>query len=216
MIRKAMCLANEVIFGWTVRVTENKKQAMDLIDKALSKSSGSAIAHTVKGTILMVGQPVEALAEYNLALEIIPNFHPAHAGKAMAFILSGRAPEAQSPLQLALRISPRHPAAFLWVWELCAIHLQLQQYKEAIEQCRRSISMNNSYWQAYPTLISAYGSTGQMDQARQALSELDKRYPNLTVQRYRQLAYAVSTNPQYRREVDDILDGLRKGGVPEQ
>jgi hypothetical protein len=66
------------------------------------------------------------------------------------------------------------------------------------------MNMNNSYLQAY------------MEQVRQALAELNKRYPNLTVQKYRQHAYAISTNPQFRREIDDILDGLRKGGVVQE
>jgi hypothetical protein len=68
----------------------------------------------------------------------------------------------------------------------------------------------------YINLISAYAATGQMEQARQALAELNKRGPNVTVQRYRQFSYAFSSNPQYRREIDDVADGLRKGGVREQ
>jgi hypothetical protein len=36
------------------------------------------------------------------------------------------------------------------------------------------------------------------------------------LQAYRRVAYAFSSNPQYRREIDDIVDGLRKGGIPEQ
>jgi adenylate cyclase len=74
----------------------------------------------------------------------------------------------------------------------------------------------NSYVQAYIDLISAYGTTGQMEQAREALAELNKRHPKFTAHGYRQLAYAFSNNPQYRREIDDIVDGLRKGGVREQ
>ena len=144
------------------------------------------------------------MAEYNIALELNPNLQNAHAGKAVALMSSGRAREAVSPLQLALRISPRDPLAFLFAWQLCNVHLHLRQYEEAIDQCGRSIILNNSYPPAYLGLVSAYGSTGQMDQARQALSELDKRfvgkygqhYPNFTVQLLRQLAYAFSSNPQ--------------------
>jgi adenylate cyclase len=196
-----------VIFGLSVSVVEDKKQATDLIDKALSKSSGSAKAHSVKGDILAFGHPEEALAEYNVALEINPNFHPATLARQWHLWRPGRAREALSPLQLALRVSPRDPFVFLFAWELCNVHLHLRQYEKAIEQCRHSIILNNSCPPAYINLISAYGSTGQMDQAHQALSELDKRfvgkypiygqhYPNFTVQLYRQLAYAFSSNPQ--------------------
>jgi adenylate cyclase len=78
------------------------------------------------------------------------------------------------------------------------------------------MNMNNSYLPTYIDLISAYGTTGQIEEASQTLAELHKRDRNLTIQKYRQLAYAFSGNPQYRREIDDIVDGLRKGGVREQ
>ena len=78
------------------------------------------------------------------------------------------------------------------------------------------MNMNNSYWIAYIQLISAYGATGQMEQARQTVPELDKILPpSFTVQAYREHCYDVSSNAQYRREVDDIVDGLRKAGIPE-
>jgi adenylate cyclase len=216
MVGKAACLANDVIFGWSASADENKKQATDLVNRALSRGAADVRAHSVKGSILLFGQPADALAAYNLALEINPNFHTAHAGRAVALILSGRAREAVSPLELALRISPRDPAASLWLWELCVAHLHLRQYEEAIEQCSRSVNMNGANFKAYISLISAYGSTGQMEKARQALAQLDKTHPNFTLQLYRRVAYAFSSDPEYRRGVDDILDGLRKGGIPEQ
>jgi len=220
MIGKARCLANDVNYGWSVSPFEDKKQATNLIDRALSKWPGSANAHLVKGSILQIGYPVghpeEALAEYDAALEIDPNFPAAYSAKGVALIRLGRAREALSPVQLALRISPRDPYAYFWHGTLCEAHLHLQEYKDAIEECRRSVNMNNSYWIAYIQLISAYGATGQMEQARQTVPELDKILPSsFTVQAYREICYDVSSNAQYRREVDDIVDGLRKAGIPE-
>ena len=220
MIGKARCLANDVNYGWSVSPFEDKKQATNLIDRALSKWPGSANAHLVKGSILQIGYPVghpeEALAEYDAALEIDPNFPTAYSAKGVALIRLGRAHEALSPVQLALRISPRDPYAYFWHGTLCEAHLHLQEYKDAIEECRRSVNMNNSYWIAYIQLISAYGATGQMEQARQTVAELDKILPpSFTVQAYREHCYDVSSNAQYRREVDDIVDGLRKAGIPE-
>jgi adenylate cyclase len=216
MIGKAWCLALAVIFGWSTSVAEDKKIATVLIDRALSKRPASALAYVVKGDTLRFGDPEEALSQYDAALEINPNFPSAYAGKGNALILSGRAREALSANQLALRLSPKDPVAVSWHWNLCHAHLHLHEYKEAIEECRRTINMNNVYWYAYVDLISAYGTTGQLDQARQTLAELNKTQPDFTVQRYREFGYAISSNPQYRREYDDLLDGLRKGGVREQ
>ena len=237
MIGKAGCLANEVNFGWSASVggpvsqlintwpmvppvnnsREIKKRAMDLIDRALSKRRAIAQAHFVKGNILIFGHPEEALAEYEAALEINPNFQSASTSKGLALILSGRARDAIPPVQLALRISPKDPFAYFWYWELCQAHLHLHEYKEAIAECRRSMNMNNSNLQTYVDLISAYGSTGQMEQAGQTLAEFIKILPIfIPLQAHRRVAYTFSSNPQYRREIDDIVDGLRKGGIPEQ
>jgi adenylate cyclase len=220
MIGKAWCLAIDVNFRWSLSPFEDKKKATDLIDRALSKLPGSAAAHSVKGSILLFGYPVghpeEALAEYDAALEINPNFPIAYAGRGLALILSGRAREALSPVQLALRISPRDPFAYFWHGTLCQAYLHLQEYKDAIEECRRSVNMNNLYWTAYIQLISAYGATGQMEQARQTVAELDKLLPTFTLKPYREISYDLSSNAQYRREVADIVDGLRKAGIREQ
>ena len=145
-----------------------------------------------------------------------PNYPAANGTKAVTLIVSGRAREAFSPAQMALRLSPRDPFAYLWRFWLCHAHLHLHEYEEAIEECRRSVNLNNLYWYSYVDLVSAYATTGQLEQARQALAELNKVRPNFTVQAYSQVVYAFSTNPQFRREIDDIVDGLRKGGVREQ
>jgi adenylate cyclase len=169
-----------------------------------------------KGENLRFGHPEEALAEYDAALEIDPNLLFAYVNKGHALIVSGRAHEAFIPIEVAFRLSPKDPGAASWYYLFCHAHLHLREYKEAIEECRRSINMNNSFWYAYADLISAYGTTGQLEQARQTLAELNKVRSDFSVQWFRQLGYGYSSNPQFRREFDDILDGLRKGGVREQ
>jgi TolB-like protein/Flp pilus assembly protein TadD len=215
MLGKAVSLAVGVNNGWSASVVEDRKQAVDLIDRVLSKSPASARAHAAKGNILLFGHPEEALAAYDAALEIDPNYPTAYGTKAFALIATGRAREAFFPAQMALRLSPRDPFAYLWHFWLCHAHLHLHEYEEAIKECRRSVNLNNSYWYTYIDLVSAYATTGQLEQARQALAELNKVRPNFTVQAYSQVAYGFSTNPQFRRELDDIVDGLRKGGAPE-
>jgi adenylate cyclase len=216
MVGKAQCLAASLNNQWSASVVEDKKQAIELIDRVLSKGTASASAHRVKGSILLFGHPEEALAEIDAALEIDPNDPAVYGAKAIALLVSGRAREAFSPAQLALRLSPRDPFASLWRYWLCHAHLHLHQYGEAIEECRRSVNLNNLYLYAYVDLVSAYGATGQLEHAQQSLAELNKIRPDFTVQWYRDFGYSISSNPQFRREFDDIVDGLRKGGVREQ
>jgi adenylate cyclase len=115
-----------------------------------------------------------------------------------------------------LRLSPKDPAAGTWRFFLCHAHVHLRQYNEGIEECRRSISLNKLDWFPYADLISAYGATGQLEMAQQMLAELNAIRPDFTVQWFQQIGYARSSNPQFRREYDDIVEGLRKAGVREQ
>jgi len=170
----------------------------------------------IKGDVLRYGHPEDAVREYDAALEIDPNFPVAYANRAVSLLLSGRAREAFSPLRLALRVSPKDPFAFLWHYFLCHAHLHLHEYGEAVEECTRSTNLNNSFWAPYADLISAFGATGQLEQAQPALAVIYKIRSDFTVQQYREFGYTLSSNPQFRREFDDLVDGLRKGGLREQ
>jgi adenylate cyclase len=215
-IGKASCIAFGLINGWSTSVVEDQKVATGLIDQILAKRPASALAHMTKGLILQYGNPEGALREYDAALEIDPNWPVAYAAKGIALITLGRARDAFAPLQIALRLSPKDPVAGNWHFNLCHAHVHLQEYNEAVERCRRSINLNKSFFWPYVDLISIYGATGQLELARQTLAELNAIRPDFTVQWVQQLGYAYSSNPQFRREYDEILDGLRKAGVREQ
>jgi adenylate cyclase len=216
MLGKAWCVTHDVIYGWSTSVVEDKKMAIKLIDQVLAKRPATANAHIGKGNILNYGNPEEALLEYDAALEIDPNSPVAYASKGIVLITAGRAREAFSPVQIALRLSPKDPAAGTWRFFLCHAHVHLHQYDEGIEECRRSINLNKLDWFPYADLISAYGATGRLEMAQQMLVELNAIRPDFTVKWFQQIGHARSSNPQFRREYDDIVEGLRKAGVREQ
>nr|WP_249799502.1 MULTISPECIES: tetratricopeptide repeat protein [unclassified Bradyrhizobium] len=187
-----------------------------MIDQVLAQRPATANAHAAKGNILNYGNPEAALPEYDAALEIDPNSPVAYASKGIVLITAGRAREAFPPIQIALRLSPKDPAAGTWRFFLCHAHVHLRQYTEGIGECKRSINLNKLDWFPYVDLISAYGATGQLELAQQALVELNALRPDFTIQWFQQIGYARSTNPQFRREYDGIVEGLRKAGVREQ
>jgi class 3 adenylate cyclase/TolB-like protein len=213
---KAWCIAQDVIYGWSTSIVDDRKMAIKLIDQVLAMRPATANAHIVKGIILNFGNPEEALAEFEAALEIDPNSPVAYASRGITLITAGRAREAFSPIQIALRLSPKDPAVGTWRFFLCHAHVHLQQYSEGIQECRRSINLNKLDWFPYADLISAYGATGQLEMAQQMLSELYSIRPDFTVQWFQRIGYARSSNSQFRREYDDIVEGLRKAGVREQ
>ena len=104
-IGKAWCMAVDVINGWSASMSDDKRDAADLIDRALLRQPSNAIAHVVKGDTLW-GNPEGALREYEAALEIDPNAPIAQFRTGAALIQTGRAREAFSPLRIAARKIP--------------------------------------------------------------------------------------------------------------
>lgn len=217
MVGKSWNLVIKVTNQWSQSPGDDVRTATELIEKALAKNPSSAAAHTVKGLILNLGRPEAAVFELDAALDIDPNFTPAHVAKGTALTLSGRARESLLPLRTALRLSPKDPAAHLMYFQLCHAHVHLKEYPEAIDQCRRALNLSPVFWFPYIDLTVAYAALDRSDEARQALGDLYKLRPDFTVQRYQKLVYSFSSNPQFRSEFDDIiLGGLRRAGVREQ
>ncbi|WP_312016999.1 tetratricopeptide repeat protein [Bradyrhizobium jicamae] len=217
LIGKAWCLATEALNGWSEARTDDLGAAMKLIDAALATRPKSALARVVKAQILRnTGQSDQALREYDAALEIDPNYAQAHSSKGYALILVARAKEAIPEVRIALRLSPKDPLGYVWHSYLCRAFFQLQDVDAAVPECRRSMDLNPTYFWGLATLLSIYGSTGRVGEARLALAEMDRIRPDFSVQFYKRTILPLSTNDQYRRQLDVFLDGLRKAGVREQ
>jgi adenylate cyclase len=56
-------------------------------------------------------------------------------------IHGGRAEEAFSPLQMAIRLSPRDPQLNIWSFQICHAYTHLDRDADAIEWCRRSVAV---------------------------------------------------------------------------
>jgi hypothetical protein len=67
----------------------------------------------------------------------------------------------------------------------------------------------------YFDLVAAYGSLGRLDEARDAIAELKQRRPNASVQLYKRLQGIAESKITIEPELQRILDGLRKAGLPE-
>ena len=216
MIGKSWCLSLNVLNKWSASPDSDLRLATELIDRAFAKRPSSALAHVVRGAVVRFGHPEAALAEYEAALEIDPNYPPAYFYKGIELTELGRAREAIAAHQIALRLSPKDPLAPNMHYGLCHAHLHIREYAEAIDECRRSITLNE-YWYTYVDLVVAYGAMGQPEQSRLALADLYRVRPDFTIQGFQQLSFGLSPNAQFRKEFTEILvDGLRKAGAKEQ
>ena len=93
--------------------------------------------------------------------------------------------------------------------------LHLGRYEQAVEWFRRAIEANRNHPPAHFNLASALAQLGRLDEARSAVKAGLALNPNFTVSRIRAARTARTDDPTYLAQLEPILEGLRKAGVPE-
>ena len=92
----------------------------------------------------------------------------------------------------------------------------LGSYEQAIPWFQRAIEANRNYPFAYFMSAVALAQVGRLDEARSAVRVGRVLDPNFNVSRARAFWTAMSDHPTYVAQLEPLLEGLRKAGVPEQ
>ena len=88
-------------------------------------------------------------------------------------------------------------------------------WEEAVAWFRRSIEANRNFPESHFELAAALAELGRLDDARSAVRSGLVLDPNFSVARARAFFTAENSDPKYLAQMDHILEGLRKAGVPE-
>jgi adenylate cyclase len=210
----AWTVTREVVLQPSQTSIDQLARADDAVSRALSALPDDAMAHWVKGEVLRYSKHFEAaIAEYETAISINRSLAPAYAGIAEAKIRVGRAEEAFTPAETAIRLSPRDPLLNIWLFYICHAHTHLAEDHAAIEWCGRSAAVS-PLWLQYMDLASAYAWTGRNAEARSAVAKLLELKPNLTVDWFANEKF--SDNRIFLAQYQRIVEGLRKAGLPEK
>jgi tetratricopeptide (TPR) repeat protein len=134
-----------------------------LWERALACTSGNYVAHNNLGYDLAhQGRPAEAIAHYQKALEINPDFAEAHNNLGTALLNQGRLEEASEHYHQALDKDP----AFAEAHNNLGILLTKQgRTAEAIEQYRKAIELNPNRAEFYNNLGNLLAKQNQTDEA---------------------------------------------------
>jgi tetratricopeptide (TPR) repeat protein len=184
------------------------------LTNALSLEPNNAMAHAAMRRLLVLNnRETQGVAESERALALNPNLADAHAIIGLAKIASGHAEEAEGHVLEALRISPRDPNAYIWLYRIAAAKLFRGADEEAVGWFHRSIDVNRNAPLSHYYLAANLELLGRHDEAKaeaQAGQALD---PEFTIRRYR--SGAASDNPDFLKQRERIIEGMRKAGVPE-
>jgi len=149
-----------------------------------------------------------AVQELNEALEQNPNFAFAHMLLGSTYGYAGEPEEGLSHVSLAHRLSPRdhNQAANFSTMGLC--HLMARRFNEA-EACeRRAVQLRPHFGTAWRTLAAAAGLAGHFDAAAEALAQIKRLQPNVSlewIEKYHPIVHA--------QDRAMYIEGLRQAGL---
>ncbi len=187
------------------------------LTKALSSVPNHAQGHVWLGLVdIFTTRAAQGISECEHALEWDRNLANAHSTIGLGKVFIGRAEETEAHIIEALRLSPRDTWAYAWMHITGLAKLHLGSYEQSVGWFRRSIEANRNY--PLPNFLSAaaLAHLGRLGEARSAVKAGLALDPAFTVSRARAGWTARSDDPTYLAQLEPILDGLRKAGVPEQ
>jgi protein O-mannosyl-transferase len=129
----------------------------------LAKNSHSFMGHCSLGVAFFEkGQLDDAVAQYQKALEINPNYVAAHYNLGNALFRKGQLDEAIAHFQKALEINPKDAEAHI---NLGNALLQKEQFDEAVGQFQQAVEINPNDAEAHYDLGNALFQKGQLEEA---------------------------------------------------
>jgi TolB-like protein/class 3 adenylate cyclase len=158
----------------------------------------------------------DGIAECEHALALDRNLVHAHACIGLGKILIGRAEETEAHVGEALRLSPRDTSAHIWMNVAALAKLHLGRYDHAVAWYRRAIEANRNHPDAYFQMAAALAHLGRIDDARSAVKAGLALNPTYLLSHARATRTARSNDPTYLAQLESILEGMGKAGVPEQ
>jgi TolB-like protein/class 3 adenylate cyclase len=184
------------------------------LTEALSLVPDHALAHLVLAILkIHSNRASDGIGECQQALALDRNLAAAHGFIGLAKIFVGRAEEAEVQIHEALRLSPHDMLAHVWVAFSGIAKGYLGQDEQAVERLHRAIKIDNSFSLAHFYCARALAGLRRMAEAHAAAQVGLALDPNFTISRFR--ATAPSNNLIFRAQHEQVLERMRKAGVPE-
>ncbi len=207
--------------SWESTTEGGYQRAFDRMQAALAKAKQqpNALAHAVSAEVLSKqGHYAEAFTELDRAMALAPNDPANYLSKARILNATGRAAQAEEAVRWAMRLDPLYPPDYLRTLAISLFHQQ--RYEEAVTTIKKVLVLQSDVFEDYITLIASLGHLGRKDgipEATETFNEMSTAagYNTLNVQLWGGWWWygdLFNYDPAYR---DQLMDGLRKAGVPE-
>ena len=148
-----------------------------------------------------------AVAHMEQALELNPSDAELIYNYGTLLMYAGRSEESIPWFKKAMRLNPYHPD--VWVSFLAAGYYYTHRYGEVVDTIvrKRSLVIGD-----HTLLAASYSQLGHMDKARAHMNEILKIDPEFKLSKFRTYLQRIYKN---ETDIEHIIDGLRKAGLPE-
>ena len=181
-------------------------RAGEILQEAIRRRPNHAGARFYMGLVHSArGNLPEALDSFERAVDFNPSMASAHAHIGHVLARMGRPDEGLEHLRYAMRLSPRDPNLSYWLQFAGNAELQLNHYPQAIDNYRRSTTMNPGYPRSLAGLAAAHALSGNLAEARVYADKLKEQWPDLTAE---QLLTRFAL--QSKRGPSPLSEGLRR------
>jgi adenylate cyclase len=207
-----IAVLNAGYLSWAENAEANFAEAYELGQRAIHLDPRYPNAHFALGLACMwTRRSARGIAAFEEAIKLNPSFAAAHAQLGQMYVYAGRREEAIERAEKGIRLSPSDPRLFMWLPALAGAHYQMRHYEEAVEVGRRSWSLNRNWPHGLRYVVAGLAQLGRIEEAQAALAELKLMDANLEFS-----ASVVRRTWPNPADVDHLLDGLRKAGMPEE
>ena len=202
-------LAATLLHAWR-RDMRASAEALDRIleiaNNAVTLDNEECVCHTTLGWVCLHHRSYDlAEAHYHRAAELNPNKPTVKAQICELLTYLGRPEEAIMALEGARKLDPYLPT---WYWRMLGRALYTaRRYEEAIAAFNRSTNL--PLW-ALAYVAACHAQLGQTDLAKQSVTAVLQQQPPASVA-------GIAAKEPFRNPLDleHLLDGLRKAGLPE-
>lgn len=206
----AWVLTHDANFGWGADPKACNELALEHARRAVFLDDGLAKAHMVLGDVYCwMKRHEQAVTEGRTAIALDPSYAEGHMALAFFLVTSGQAEEAVGEAKKALRFNPIY-AHQIYYSVLGQAYFMTKQYEAAMMILEKGVNQNPD-WGPRLWLAATYAQLGQMNDARNQVKELLRFYPSYSLQ------HVADVLPyKNKRDLEHVLDGLRKAGLPEK
>jgi TolB-like protein/class 3 adenylate cyclase/Tfp pilus assembly protein PilF len=197
-------------FGPASTRAESLKKAFEFAEKCKSLDDNLSGCHQMLGhSYLMKREYDRAIAEGKESIDLDPNSALAALWYGWTLRSVGRYEDALSEYERAIRLDPLNTN--MPMYHKCATYNVMRKHEDSIAICKKVLEANPKNLSAHYQLAVAYSFMDRMDEARESASEILKRNPNFTLENW-----AKSLPYKNQADIDLLVDGLRKAGLPDK